>query len=179
MLAVLVCLALAPVPMKKPALEFTVALDKVTYKPGDEVTLEFTLKNVSAADLWIGDGFLAPKHHEVGPERHFELHTTDATGADLLFWSAQPTEGKTAGIRKVFKLKPGDTYTGKVILTDGGFATVKMDKIHKIGVDSAHYTLKLVYRVTSPSAWKPPKDFDPELLWQGTLTSNAVALTYK
>lgn len=179
--ALVVLCSIAPVPMKKPALEFTIALDKVTYKPGDAVALSFTLKNATTAELWIGDGYPAPSNPEVGPGRHFELQTTDSTGTALRFWSDHLTEGRTSGIRKVFKLKPGDTYTGKVVLTDGSFATVKTDKVHKLGADSANYTLKLVYQVNPESygVWQPPKDFDKEQLWQGLVTSNSVSLTFK
>jgi hypothetical protein len=179
--ALVVICTIAPVPVKKPALELTVALDKVTYKPGDKVTLSFTLKNASRAELWIGDGFPAPENHEVGPGRHFELHTSDADGNPLHFWNHHLTEGHTSGIRKVFKLKPGDTYTGKVILTEGGFATVKTDKIHKLGVDATNYKVKLVYQVNPKShgVWQPPKDFDPEMLWHGVLSSNEVTLSFK
>lgn len=181
MIPMLVCLALAPVPIKKPALELAVALDKLTYKPGDTVTLSFTLKNVSTATLWIGDGYPAPQNHEVGPGRHFELSTADADGTALHFWNHHLTEGRTSGIRKVFKLKPGDTYTGNVILTEGGFATVKTDKVHKLGTDSANYTVKLVYQVNPKShgVWQPPQDFDEEMLWYGVITSNTVTLTFK
>src|SRR5262245_768213 len=173
--------ALAPVPMKKPALELTAQLDKVWYKPGEKVVLKFALKNVSGAELWIGDGYPAPENHEVGPGRHFELAMTDATGTELRFWSTHLTEGRTSGIRKVFKLKPGDTYTGTVILSDGWFATVKTDKSHKLGVDSGEYKFKLVYQVNPRShfTWKPPNDFDEEKLWHGVITSNPVTLTFK
>ena len=182
MLAALVALcSIAPVPMKKPALELTVALDKVTYQPGDKVVLSFTLKNATTGELWIGDGYPAPENHEVGPGRHFELQSADADGTALHFWNHHLTEGRTSGIRKVFKLKPGDTYTGKVILTEGGFATVKTDKVHKLGTDSAKYTMKLVYQVNPKShgVWQPPKDFDEEKLWHGVVVSNEVRLSFK
>ena len=97
---VVVC-ALAPVPQKKPALDLTVALDKVTYKPGDKVVLAFTLKNATAGELWIGDGYPAPENHEVGPGRHFELSITDADGTALHFWNNHLTEGRTSGIRVI------------------------------------------------------------------------------
>lgn len=179
--ALVVICALAPVPQKKPALELTVALDKITYKPGDRVVLSFSLKNTTAGELWIGDGYPAPTNHEVGPGRHFELQTTDATGTALHFWNHHLTEGRTSGIRKVFKLKPGDTYTGTVILSEGGFATVKTDKRHMLGTDSANYTVKLVYQVDPKShgVWQPPKDFDEEKLWHGLITSNEVKLAFK
>jgi hypothetical protein len=178
---VALCAVAAPVPVKKPALEITVALDRITYKLGDKVVMEFTIKNVSTGDLWIGDGFLAPEHHEVGPGRHFELVTTDAAGTDLRYWGTRLTEGKTSGIRKVFKLKPGDTYRGKVVLSEGGFATVKTDKRHLLGTDSAEYKMKLVYQVNPEThgVWMPPKDLDKELLWNGLITSNTVTLTFK
>jgi hypothetical protein len=180
-LALSLALCSAPVPVKKPALELTAQLDKVTYKPGDKVTLAFTLKNVSGAELWIGDGYPAPENHEVGPGRHFELAIADATGTRLHFWNHHLTECRTSGIRKVFKLKPGDTYTGNVILTEGGYATVKTDKRHLLGSDSAEYKFKLVYQVNPKShgVWQPPKDFDPENLWHGIVTSNPLTLTFK
>lgn len=182
MLAALVAFcSLAPVPQKKPALELTASLDKVTYKPGDAVALTFELRNRSAAELWIGDGYPAPKNHEVGPGRHFELAITDADGTRLHFWNNHLTECTTSGIRRVFKLKPGESYRGTVVLTDGGYATVKTDKRHKLGADSANYTLKLVYQVNPKShgVWEPPKDFEAEALWHGVVTSNELRLTFK
>ena len=155
------CLVIAPVPEKKPALELTAQLDKVWYKSGEKVSLTFTLKNVSGATLWIGDGFLAPAT-EVGPGRHFELAVKN-DDTDFRYWGRISTEGKTMGIRKVFKLKPGDTYTGGFVVSDGGLATMKTNTSHKLGVDSAKYTLKLVYQVNPKThgVWQPPKDFDP------------------
>src|SRR5689334_21102707 len=94
-------LPLAPVPEKKPALELTAQLDKVWYKPGEKVSLTFTRKNVSGAELWIGDGFLAPAT-EVGPGRHFELAVKN-DDTDFRYWGPVSTEGKTMGIRKVFR----------------------------------------------------------------------------
>jgi len=40
-------------------------------------------------------------------------------GTPLHYWNHHLTEGRTSGIRKVFKLKPGDTYTGTVLLSEG------------------------------------------------------------
>jgi hypothetical protein len=177
--ALLAFCAIAPVPEKKPALELTAQLAKVWYKPGEKVSLTFTLKNVSGAELWIGDGFLAPAT-EVGPGRHFELAVKN-DDTDFRYWGRISTEGKTMGIRKVFKLKPGDTYTGGFVVSDGGLSTIKTDKRHTLGVDSANYTVKLVYQVNPKThgIWQPPKDFDEEMLWHGVITSNPLTLNFK
>lgn len=179
--ALVVLFSVAPVPMKKPVLEFTVALDKVTYKADDKVVLAFELKNRTTAELWIGDGYPAPVNHEVGPGRHFELRTADKDGNALHFWNNHLTEGRTSGVRKVFKLKPGESYRGTIIISEGGFATVKTDTRHKLGVDTTNYTVKLVYQVNpkSHSVWEPAKDFDEEKLWHGVIMSNTVSLTFK
>src|SRR5688572_27428691 len=72
---------------KKDGLSLTARLEKKVYRPGEDITLSFTLKNESDKELYIGDGFLAPTYHEVGNKRHFELHLIDENKARLRFWS--------------------------------------------------------------------------------------------
>jgi len=179
-LCVGLCLA-APVPEKKPALALTINLDKKTYKPGEDVKLTFELKNVSGADLWIGEGWLAPETNEIGPGRHFDLVVRDEDETRYRYWGPTLTEGRTSGIRKVFLLKAGDTFRGGFVVSAGSLATIKTDKRHKLGVDSANYTLKLVYQVNPKThgVHEPPKDFDPDRLWQGVIESNEVELSFK
>src|SRR5436189_4225832 len=137
MLATL-CVALAlaaPVPEKKPKLTLTAALDKKEYRRGDPVKLTFEIKNVSKADVWIGEGFLAPESNEIGPGRHFELNVRDEDETRFRYWGPVSTEGRTSGIRKVFRLKPDEVFKGGFEVSAGGFATIKTDKRHKLGVD--------------------------------------------
>src|SRR5262249_55419834 len=91
---------------KKEGLSLTASLEKKVFRPGEDITLSFKLKNESDQALYVGDGRLAPDYHEVGNQRHFELHLTDAgTDARLRFRSDTLTEGVAAGVRKVFLLK--------------------------------------------------------------------------
>jgi hypothetical protein len=109
------------------------------------------------------------------------LHARDEDETRFRYWGPVSTEGGALGIRRVFRLKPDEVYKGGFEVTAGSFATIKTDKRHKLGVDSANYTLKLVYQVNPKShgVWMPPKDFDPELLWQGVLESNELELKFK
>jgi len=179
-LCVALCVA-APVSEKKPVLALTVALDKKTYKPGDDVKLTFELKNVSREEVWIGEGWLAPETNEIGPGRHFELSVRDEDETRFRYWGPVATEGHTSGVRKVFLLKPGEVLKGGFSVSAGSFATIKTDRRHKLGVDSANYTLKLIYQVNPKShgVYQPPKNFDPDKLWQGTIESNEVELSFK
>src|SRR5262249_26337074 len=102
---------------KKDGLSLTVTLDKKVYGPDDEITLRFALKNETDKVLFLGDGYLAPKYHEAGPGRHFEVHVKVAGDEPLYFWSGMMTEGRTSGIRKVFELKPGESYKGSIRLS--------------------------------------------------------------
>src|SRR5436853_631744 len=83
---------------------YAVTLDRKAYTVRDDLTLQFTLKNESGRVMYVSDGWLAPKHHEAGPGRHFEVHVKAGGTAPLYFWSGVLTEGETSGIRKVFKL---------------------------------------------------------------------------
>lgn len=180
--ALCITLALAPpVPEEKPVLSLTVSLDKKSYRPGDAVKLTFELKNVSDGDVWIGEGWLAPETNEIGPRRHFELDVRDEDETRFRYWGEAMTEGGAAGIRKVFLLKPGETYKGGFVVSAGSLATIKTDRRHKLGVDSTNYTLQLVYQVNPKThgVYKPPENFDPEKLWQGKIESNEVGLTFK
>ncbi|MCI0699906.1 MAG: hypothetical protein L0241_02350, partial [Planctomycetia bacterium] len=66
------------------------------------------------------------------------------------------------------------------VLTEGGYATVKTDKRHMLGADSAEYKLRLVYQVNPKThgVWQPPKEFDDEMLWHGVIASNPLTLTF-
>jgi hypothetical protein len=186
----------APAPVQKPkaghakkdGLSLTVALDKKSYGPADEVVLRFVLKNETDKALFVGDGYLAPGYHEAGPGRHFEVHVKAGRKAPLYFWSGLLTEGHTSGIRKVFKLKPGEEYSGPIRLSAGAEKDKKYaalpheerggsfeDKAgrqgHVLGKDARTYTAELRYQVNGRGAWKPPADFKDELLWRGSLTS--------
>src|SRR5262249_51804008 len=105
---------------KDARLSLSVSLGKKAYRPGEDITPSFKLKNESDKDLYVGDGYLGPGYQEVGHKRHFELHLTDENNSQLRFWSDQLTEGGTSGIRKVFRLKPGETYEGSVYLVASG-----------------------------------------------------------
>ena len=175
---------------KKGGLSLTVALDKKTYDPADEVVLRFALKNESKGVLYVGDGFLAPDYHEAGPGRHFEVHVKAGGKDALYFWSGMATEGRTAGIRQVFKLKPVEEYKGTIRLSagtekdkkfaslphaqrGGSFEDKASRKAHVLGRDSQRYTVELRYQVDAKTygVWKPPADFKDELLWKGELTA--------
>jgi hypothetical protein len=175
---------------KKDGLSLTVTLDKKCYGPADEIVLQFALKNESDKVLFVGDGHLAPDYHEAGPGRHFEVHVK-AGGKDALsFWSGLATEGKASGVRKVFKLKPGEEYKGSIRLSagvekdekraelpheqrGGSFEDKASRKRHTLGKDGQRYTVELRYQVDleSHGVSKPPADFKDELLWKGSLTS--------
>jgi hypothetical protein len=183
--ALLSAAAAAPAPEVKPLigrpkLRLTIHLGKETYKAGDAVKLVFDLSNDGDATAYIGDGFLAPDYHEVGPLRHFELSATVADGPRLRFWSGQQTEGTTSGVRRVFLLPPGKSYSGEVVLSEGAFATEQDDKKHALGKDAKKYQIALQYRVADNfGLHEPPDGYDPRLLWKGELTSNEIALTFE
>jgi hypothetical protein len=180
---------------KKDGLSLTVTLDKKSYGPADEILLRFALKNESDKPLFVGDGYLAPDYHEAGPGRHFEVHVKAGGKDPLYFWSGLATEGETAGIRKVFKLKPGEEYKGSIGLSagiekdekraelpheqrGGSFEDKASRKRHVLRKDGQRYTVELRYQVAPEShgVWKPPADFKEELLWRGNLTSAPLGL---
>jgi hypothetical protein len=175
---------------KKGGLSLTVALDKKTYEPADEIALRFALKNEGDKDVFIGDRFLAPDYQEAGPGRHFEVHVKAGGKNALYFWSGMMTEGEASGIRKVFKLKPGEEYKGVIRLSagtvkdkkyaelpheqrGGSFEDRVTRKKHVLGADGQEYTVELRYQVDPKShgTWKPPADFKDQLLWKGELTT--------
>src|SRR5262249_45305378 len=161
-----------------------------SFTPNDEIKVSFKLRNETDRDLFVGDGYLGPGYQETGPGRHFELHVTAEKKSPLYFWSGTMTEGHTSGIRKVFKLKPGQTYEGFIRVSagaandknfanrphedrGGSFEDKTTHKQHVLGKDGRRYTLELLYQVNPEShgVWKPPGDFKDELLWKGTLKS--------
>lgn len=178
----------------KDGLSFTVSLDKKAYQPGEDITLSFKLKNQSEKDIYIGDGYFGPSYQEVGYKRHFELHLTNENKAQLQFWSDLSTEGRTLGIRKVFLLKPGQTYEGSIYLVASGrkeikvadfahktcggtFEDRKTDHRHELGKDGRRYSLSVVYQVDPKThgVWQPPKGFKDELLWKGAIKTSPLA----
>ena len=169
----------------KRGLSLTVAVDKKVYSAFDEVKLFFTLKNESKRDMFIGDGYLAPSQHEAGPGRHFEVYVAPKRKNPLYFWGGTLTEGEASGIRKVFKLKPGETYDGSIVLRSacgkdktGSFEDKKTRQRHVLGKDARKYFVQLVYQVNPEShgVWKPPADFADDLLWKGFLISSPIEI---
>ena len=179
---------------KKDGLSLSSSLEKKSYRPGEDITLSFKLKNESEKVMYIGDGYLGPQYQEVGHNRHFELHLTDENNAPLQFWSDQLTEGTTSGIRKVFRLKPGETYAGSLYLVASGQKEIKVadivqktrsgivenrktDRRHVLGKDGHKYSLWVVYQVdpATHGVWQPPKEFKDELLWKGMLKTSPLA----
>src|SRR5262249_37063407 len=106
--------------VRKDGLSLLISVDKKVFGPGDAVTVRFRLRNDTDHDLFVGDGFLGPGYQEVGPYRHFELHLTADRKSLLYFWSGQLTEGTTSGVRKVFKLKPGQSFEGSLCIRAAG-----------------------------------------------------------
>jgi len=166
-------------------LSLTVTLDKKVFRPTDEVKLSFTLKNESDRDRFIGDGYPAPENHEAGPGRHFEVYVTPKGKHPLYFWGGHLTECETSGIRKVFKLKPGETYDGSIVLRSargteriGSFEDKKTRQRHVLGKDARQYYVQLVYQVNpnSHGVWEPPADFADDLLWTGFLISSPIEI---
>jgi hypothetical protein len=175
---------------KKDGLSLRVTLDKKVYGPDDEIVLRFALKNESSKLLFVGDGYLAPGYQEAGPGRHFEVHVKSGGKDALHFWSGTGTECHTAGLRKVFPLKPGEEYKGSIRLSagaakdkafaelpherrGGSFEDKASHKGHILGKDGRRYTVELRYQVGSKShaIWEQPAEFKDELLWRGVLTS--------
>jgi hypothetical protein len=146
---------------KKDGLSVTVTLDKKSYGPADEIVLQFALKNESDKLLFVGDGHLAPDYHEAGPGRHFEVYVKSGGKDALSFWSGLATAGDAAGVRKVFKLKPGEEYKGSIRLSAG------------VEKDGQRYTVELRYQIDPDShgVREPPTEFKDELLWKGSLTT--------
>jgi hypothetical protein len=198
MVGVAVLAAVAPAPDEKPkpgyakkdGLSLTVTLDKKSFGRADEIVLRFALKNETDKPLFVGDGHLAPDYHEAGPGRHFEVHVKSGGKDALYFWSGMATEGRTAGVRKVFKLKPGEEYKGSIRLSagtekddqraqlpleqrGGTFEDKASRKPHVLGKDGQRYTVELRYQVDPDShgVHEPPADFKDALLWRGSLTS--------
>ena len=180
--------------VRKDGLSLTVSLDKKSFRPGEDITLSFKLKNESDKDLYIGDGYLGPSYQEVGYKRHFELHLTDENKAQLQLWSDEGTEGNTLGIRKVFRLKPGATFEGSIYVVASGRKEIKLggiaqktrsgkvddikaDRRHVLGKDGRRYSLSVVYQVDPKThgVWQPPKEFKNELLWKGALKTDPLA----
>jgi hypothetical protein len=170
---------------RQTGLSLTVSLDKQAYTIADDIKLSFVLKNETGKDLFIGDGFLAPAYTEVGPGRHFEVRVSDGKDS-MYFWSGTATEGRTAGIRKVFRLKPGETYKNAIFLVrpnpkqneerGGSFENRTTNKPHVLGKDGRKYTVVLHYQVNENfGLWEPPADFRQELLWLGEVSSKPVA----
>jgi len=175
---------------KKAGLSLTAGLDKKTYEPADEIVLRFALKNEGDKGLFVADGFLAPDYHEAGPGRHFEVHVKAGGKDALYFWTGMMTEGRASGVRKVFKLEPGEEYKGAIRLSAGGpkdekyaelphkqrggsFEGQAARKKHMLGADGRKYSVELRYQVDPKvrGAWKPPADFQDALLWTGGLTT--------
>jgi RNA polymerase sigma factor (sigma-70 family) len=180
----------------KNGLSLTARLDKKAYTLNDPINLSFRLKNETDREMYVGDGFLGPAYHETGPQRHFEVHITTAAQVPLYFWSGQMTEGDTAGIRRVFRLRPGQTYEGAIRIS-AGFAKDKdfarrphadrggsledtiTRKPHTLGKDAQRYTLVLRYQVNPEThgVWQPPTGFKEGLLWKGAIDSPPVSFT--
>lgn len=182
-------------PPQKDGLSLSVHFAKKSYHTREPIEVAFQLKNESAKEMYIGDGYMGPKYHETGTARHFELHAKADDKIALRFWSSTLTEGDTLGIRKVFRLKPGEVYGGKIRLsagveTDlggawrpyeisgGTFEGMGTDKRHAFGVDAAKYRFVMRYQVNPDThgVWKPPQAFSKELLWQGVLDSHPIEI---
>jgi hypothetical protein len=170
---------------KQKGLTLLTALDKVTFTTDDDIKLAFVLKNETGKDLFVGDGFLAPAYQEAGPGRHFEVHLAD--GKDSYhFWSGTATEGRASGVRKVFRLKPGESYKGSIWLRrpapkqgeerGGSFENRRTNKQHALGKDGTKYTVVLRYQLNENyGVWQPPADYRAELLWTGVVSSKPLA----
>jgi len=182
---------------KKDGLSLTARLDKKTYKRGEDITLSFTLENESDKEMYVGDGWLAPTQHEVGSRRHFDVHLVDENQAILQFWSRALTEGFAVGARRVFRLKPGGSYTGLIFIVasgkhemrtevpkrgggvytfvekseSGSVYNVTTDQRHELGKDGHTYSLTLIYQVDPRTyhVYQPPIEFVEELLWKGKM----------
>ncbi len=135
--------------------------------------------------MFIGDGYLAPDYHEAGLGRHFEAHVTAKGKNPLYFWSYPLTEGDTSGVRKAFRLKPGEAYDGSIVLrsapgkkSGGTFEDMKTRQRHVLGKDALEYYVQLVCQVNPEShiVLEPPADFKDDLLWKGFLISSPIEI---
>src|SRR4051794_12940711 len=155
-------------------LSLTVTLGKRLFGPADDVEVAFTLKNESDKVLFVGDGHFAPRYHEAGPGRHFEVHVTAPGKRPLHFWSGMLSSCTASGIRRVFPLRPGESYKGTILLRAGGedrtrrggsFEDVAARQAHKLGEDGRTYAVSLRYQVNPEShgVWEPPAGFKKEL----------------
>jgi hypothetical protein len=184
-----------PKAVQKDGLSLTVSFPKKRFHTREPIVLAFALKNETGKEMYIGDGYLAPRYHETGHARHFELRVQADGKTAVRFWSGELTEGHTSGIRKVFKLKPGEDYSGKIrvsagVESDRGgawrpheirggiFEVAATDKPHVFGVDAKKYTFVMRYQVNPEThgVWQPPKEFKKEQLWQGVLDSRPVEI---
>jgi hypothetical protein len=170
-------------------LALLIRLNKKVFGPEDMVDVSFTLTNESDNAMYIGDGYLGQDYQEAGPTRHFEVHATPADQKPLTFWSGMMTEGETSGIRKVFRLAPGESYDGAIRLAAGAaremdFVNVRHeerggsfaapdDKKHVIAVDARRYSVSLVYQVDPMTHFPhlPPAEFKDQILWKGRMAS--------
>ena len=182
-------------PAQKNGLSLNINFSKQRFHTREPVFVSFQLKNESAKDMYIGDGWMGPAYQETGPVRHFELRVNADGQTPLRFWSGTMTEGGTSGIRKVFKLKPGEVYAGKIRISAGvesdlGYAwrpheirggifeVIAADKKHAFGADAKKYSFVMRYQVSPEThgVWQPPKEFKEELLWKGVLDSHPVEI---
>jgi hypothetical protein len=161
------------------ALQLSIRSQRQVYRAGDKVDLHFTFLNRSKTGLFLSEGWLAPEHHETGPDRHFELQAVAEPSTALFFWSERLTEGESGGIPKIRYLGPGETYQGTISLSAGSFEDKRTRKAHRLGRDASKYRVALQYFVGENfGILEPPKDFDETLLWMGMLVSNEVAVRF-
>lgn len=178
--------------VQQSGLSFIVSLNKKEYLPTDAIVLSFSLKNESGKEMFLSDGYLAPDYNEAGPGRHFELEVVPDGKPLLYFWSGKLTEGRTSSIRKVFKLMPGDAYSGTITLRlrvvqnknqpldpnldSGKFEDSATGKNHVLGKDGQKYSVVLRYQVKTKSfvIWKSPGDFRNDLLWVDSIESRPI-----
>src|ERR1043166_5387879 len=180
---------------QKDGLSLNITPSKQRFHTREPVFVSFQLKNESAKGMYIGDGYRGPEYQETGPARHFELRVNIDGQTPLRFWSGTMTEGGTSGIRKVFRLKPGDVYTGKIRVSagvesdlgyawrpheirGGSFEGIATNKKHVFGIDAKKYSIVLRYQVNPEThgVWQPPKEFKEDQLWKGVLDSHPVEI---
>jgi hypothetical protein len=126
------------------------------------------------------------------------LHVTADGKSPLYFWSGMMTEGQTAGLRKVFLLKPGEAYSGSICLSagaakdknfakqpheirGGSFEDKNTKKQHTLGKDGTNYSVRLLYQVRDQThgVWMPPENFKDSLLWRGKIMCDPVEFEIK